>query len=62
MDDTLWAHRSPTLSGPGTTTLGRWEPSTAADVTSCRRRLAAALHDGAWAAGTSEGAVERTSA
>ena len=39
--------------------LGHWVPAGPADLTADRRRLAAALHDGARPPGAGEGAVER---
>jgi hypothetical protein len=39
--------------------LGRWQPVTPADLTTHRRQLAAALHDGGRPATVDEGAVER---
>jgi hypothetical protein len=39
--------------------IGRWRPAGLADLTADRRRLSAALHDGARPPGADEGAVER---
>ncbi|MGR7023290.1 ATP-binding protein [Geodermatophilus sp. URMC 62] len=39
--------------------IARWVPAGPAELTACRRGLAAALHDGARPPGADEGAVER---
>jgi two-component sensor histidine kinase len=39
--------------------IGRWGPAGLGDLTADRRRLSAALHDGARPPGADEGAVER---
>jgi anti-sigma regulatory factor (Ser/Thr protein kinase) len=53
-----WEERPRPEPGSGPL-LGRWVPTGPADLTSDRRRLAAALHDGARPPGAEEGAVER---
>jgi signal transduction histidine kinase len=56
VSDALWAQRPRPTPGPEANAVGRWEPTTPADLTAHRRQLSAALHDGTAA---DEVAVER---
>jgi hypothetical protein len=53
-----WGQRLRPEPGSGLM-IGRWEPAGPADLTTGRRRLAAALNDGARPPCANEGAVER---
>ena len=53
------AHALPPTLGQGAVLVGSWQPGTVAQLTTQRRELTAALHDGARPPGTEEGAVER---
>jgi signal transduction histidine kinase len=57
--EVLWAQRSRPTPGPEATAVGRWEPTTPADLTAHRRELSEALQDGTVAADAHEVAVER---
>ena len=59
MSEALWGRRPPPAPGPGAAALGRWEPTSPADLTAHRLQLAAALHDHGRSPGIEEGAVER---
>lgn len=59
MNDELWARRPLPRPGAGATVIGRWQPSTLAELTAHRRRLAEMLHGEARPADVDEGAVER---
>jgi anti-sigma regulatory factor (Ser/Thr protein kinase) len=58
VSETLWGRRPPPITGPDAAPLGRWEPTSRADLTAARRQLASTLHDGRRAS-IEEGAVER---
>lgn len=58
MSEALWAQRPRPTPGPDATAVGRWEPTTPADLTAHRRQLSAALND-VPAAAADEVAVER---
>jgi hypothetical protein len=58
MAEPVWA-RSPLPTPDTPAALGRWRPVTPADLTTHRRELAAAMHDGGQQTGADEGAVER---
>jgi anti-sigma regulatory factor (Ser/Thr protein kinase) len=53
-----WEQRPRPESGSALA-IGRWGPAGLGDLTADRRRLSAALHDGARPPGADEGAVER---
>jgi anti-sigma regulatory factor (Ser/Thr protein kinase) len=55
----LWGRRPPPAAGPGATIVARFEPTSLADLTHCRQRMAAALHGESRPRGADEGAVER---
>lgn len=59
MSDELWARRPLPRPGAEATVVGRWQPSTLAELTAHRRRLAELLHAGGRSADVDEGAVER---
>ena len=59
MAEPVWARSSHPTSDAAAVVLGRWQPVTPADLTTHRRQLAAALHDGGRPATVDEGAVER---
>lgn len=59
MSQPLWPCQPAPASGSAASRLGRWSPTSPADVTAFRRQLSAALHDGARPPGAAEGAVER---
>jgi hypothetical protein len=52
----MWGQRPRPDSG-GALVIGRWEPARLADLTADRRRLSAALHDGARPPAADEDAV-----
>ncbi len=58
MSSSTWGQR-PRPGAGNVLTLGHWVPAGLADLTADRRRLAAALHDGARPPGAKERAVER---
>jgi Histidine kinase-like ATPase domain len=47
------------VPGSGASTVGRWAPASAAELTAHRRQLSAVLHDGHRPPDAREGAVER---
>ena len=59
MSESLWARRPRPTPGPDASTVGRWAPASAADLTAYRLQLGAALHDGARPPDAEEGAVQR---
>ncbi|HEX2902511.1 MAG TPA: ATP-binding protein [Jatrophihabitans sp.] len=59
MRDVLWGRRPPPPRGLGADLLGRWQLSSLADLSACRRRLTAALHGRVRPARADEGSVER---
>jgi Histidine kinase-like ATPase domain len=59
MIEAPWARRARPTVGSDVVTVGRWELATPADLTTHRRQLAAALHDGAHPPGMDDGAVPR---
>lgn len=59
MTDDLWARRPLPRPGTRVTVVGRWQPTTLAELTAHRRRLAETLHGDARPADVDEGAVER---
>jgi len=59
MTEPLWGPRPLPRASSGAVVLGRWEPHTAFEVTTSRRRLAATMHDDMRPVGADEGAVER---
>ena len=54
-----WAHRVPPIRDTEGSIVGRWRPTTLAELTVSRLQLGAALHDGARPPATAEGAVQR---
>ena len=58
MSPSTWGQR-PRPEAVTACVIGLWVPAGLADLTADRRRLAAALHDGARPPGADEGAVER---
>jgi signal transduction histidine kinase len=54
----LWRRQSPPEPGADATTLGRWTPRRSTELTAGRRRLSAALHDGARPDRADEAAVQ----
>ena len=56
VSEALWAQRPRPTPGPDATAVGRWAPTTPADLTAHRRQLSAVLQDDA---GADEVAVER---
>ncbi len=54
-----WAHRVPPIRDTEGSIVGRWRPTTLAELTVSRLRLGAALHDGARPPAAAEGAVQR---
>ena len=56
VSEALWAQRPRPTPGPDPTAVGRWAPTTPADLTAHRRQLSAVLQDDA---GADEVAVER---
>jgi anti-sigma regulatory factor (Ser/Thr protein kinase) len=59
VSEALWGRRPPPTAGPGAAPLGRWEPTSRAELTAARRQLASALHDGRRPSVIEEGAIER---
>ena len=63
VSEALWAQGPRPTPGPDATAVGRWEPTTPADLTAPRRaprrQLTAALQDGTGTAEADEVAVER---
>ena len=59
MTDPAWTQKPRPARRSDVPVLGRWNPAGAADVTTGRMQLGAALHDGARPSGAAEGAVER---
>lgn len=59
MSGSLWSRRPRPASAPDPSSVWRWEPSSAAELTAQRRRLDAALHDGGRPDQASESAVEK---
>jgi signal transduction histidine kinase len=59
VSEALWAQRPRPTPGPEATAVGRWEPTTPADLTAHRRQLSAALRDGTGTVDADEVAVER---
>ena len=59
MSEALWAQRPRPTPGPDATAVGRWKPTTAAELTAHRRQLSAALQHATGAADADEVAVER---
>lgn len=53
-----WPRRTPPSKDAGSSGVGRWRPETLAELTVARRRLRAALHDGARPAAVAEEAIE----
>ena len=59
MTEPAWTHKPRPARRSDVPVLGRWNPAGAADVTTGRMQLSAALHDGARPSGAAAGAVER---
>jgi signal transduction histidine kinase len=59
VSDAPWRQQPSPEPGSDPTTLGRWTPVALAELTAGRRRLSAALHDGARPARADEAAVEK---
>jgi anti-sigma regulatory factor (Ser/Thr protein kinase) len=59
MADPVWAQAPRPTPDAAAVLLGRWQPVTPVDLTTDRRELAAALHDGGRPASVDEGAIER---
>jgi hypothetical protein len=59
LTDVLWGNRPPPPLEGGASLAGRWTPGSAAELTGCRRRLAAALAAEEVAGAVAGGAVER---
>ena len=59
MSEALWGQRPRPTSGPDAIAVGRWEPTTPADLTAQRRQLSAALQEGTGASDADEVGVER---
>jgi anti-sigma regulatory factor (Ser/Thr protein kinase) len=59
MSEALWAQRPRPTPSPDATAVGRWQPTTPADLTAHRRQLSAALQHATGAADADEVAVER---
>ncbi len=59
MTDVMWGNRPPPALEGGAVLDGRWTPGSAAELTQCRRRLAAALGAEQAAGTVTGGAVER---
>jgi anti-sigma regulatory factor (Ser/Thr protein kinase) len=59
VSEALWAQRPRPTPGPDATAVGRWEPTTPADLTAHRRQLSAALQDATGVTGADEVAVAR---
>ena len=59
MSDPVRAQRPRPTPGPDATAVGRWEPTTPAELTAHRRQLSAALQDGTGTTGADEVAVEQ---
>ena len=59
LTDAMWGHRRPPAPDGDVTLVGRWTPTSAADLTRCRRQLAAALAPAETAGSVAAGAVER---
>jgi len=59
MAEPVWARSSRPTPDAAAVVLGRWQPVAPADLTTHRRQLAAALHEGGRPATVDEGAVER---
>jgi hypothetical protein len=59
LTDVMWGNRPPPALEGGAVLDGRWTPGSAAELTRCRRRLAAALAAEQAAGTVAGGAVER---
>ncbi len=59
VSEALWGQRPRPTPGPDAIAVGRWEPTTPAELTAHRRQLSAALQDGSGATDADEVAVER---
>ena len=59
VSEALWTQRPRPTPAPDATAVGRWDPTTAADLTAHRRQLSAALREGTGATDADEVAVER---